>query len=99
MLSHAQAAYNLGLTSQDALKALVVCAIGISDAGYDKLHTLRHLDSHFSHLFILLRWKRGALDTRRQIGIKQAQRWSWDFSLDGYVYNIIFMLKKVRKLS
>jgi len=47
----------------------------------------------------LLRWKRGALGTRRQIGIKQAQRWSWDFSLDGYVYNIIFMLKKVRKLS
>ena len=101
MLSPAQAAYNLGLTSQDALKTLVECTVGISDAGLDKLHTLRDLDSHYLV----------AMEARRVPGAKSAfsklvdtsylsgQRWLWDVSpafsdgFDGFVYYIIFICR------
>jgi hypothetical protein len=102
MLSPAQAASNnMGLTSQDALKALMECTVGISGAGLDKMQTLRDLDSHYL----------AAMEARRVPGTKSAfgklvdtsfllaQRWLWDISpafpdgFDGYVYYIIFMCR------
>ena len=101
MLSPAQAAYNLGLTSQDALKAFMECTVGISDAGLDKMQTLRDLDSHYLAA-MEARWVPGtksAFSKLVDMSFISGQRWLWDFSpafsdgFDGFVYYVTFMCR------
>jgi hypothetical protein len=104
-LGIAQAAANLGLTSRESMKALLECAVGVSDEGITKLQTVAELRTKDSH------WQGGATArpvpgersaASREIDLTytSGQRWLWDYSrrfvgcFGGFQYYVIFICRR-----